>query len=295
MKKPIFEGACTALITPMNEAGVDYEAFGRLIDWQIEQGIDALLIAGTSGEGSTLNDEEHREVLQFAVKRINHRIPAIAGTGSNDTAYAKELTKYACSIGYDACLVVTPYYNKTTQRGLIAMYKAIADVSDKPLILYNIPSRTGINIQPDTLAALKDYPNIAAVKEASGNISQVAEEMLVAGDALSIYSGNDDQIIPILSLGGKGVISVLSNLLPKETSAMVHDYLNDDVKKALSAQIHYLPLIHALFSETNPIPVKSAMAAMGYGENYVRLPLVTMDKEKEKVLFDLMKKEGLIR
>ncbi len=295
MKKPIFEGACTALITPMNEAGVDYEAFGRLIDWQIEQGIDALLIAGTSGEGSTLNDEEHREVLQFAVKRINHRIPAIAGTGSNDTAYAKELTKYACSIGYDACLVVTPYYNKTTQKGLIAMYKAIADVSDKPLILYNIPSRTGINIQPDTLAALKDYPNIAAVKEASGNISQVAEEMLVAGDELSIYSGNDDQIIPILSLGGKGVISVLSNLLPKETSAMVHDYLNGDVKKALSAQIHYLPLIHALFSETNPIPVKSAMAAMGYGENYVRLPLVTMDKEKEKVLFDLMKKEGLIR
>lgn len=295
MKKPIFEGACTALITPMNEAGVDYDAFGRLIDWQIEQGIDALLIAGTSGEGSTLNDEEHREVLQFAVKRINHRVPAIAGTGSNDTAYAKELTKYACSIGYDACLVVTPYYNKTTQKGLIAMYKAIADVSDKPLILYNIPSRTGINIQPDTLAALKDYPNIAAVKEASGNISQVADEMLAAGDKLSIYSGNDDQIIPILSLGGKGVISVLSNLLPKETSAMVHDYLNGDVKKASSAQIHYLPLIHALFSETNPIPVKSAMAAMGYGENYVRLPLVTMDKEKEKVMFDLMKKEGLIQ
>lgn len=295
MKKPIFEGACTALITPMNEAGVDYDAFGRLIDWQIEQGIDALLIAGTSGEGSTLNDEEHREVLQFAVKRINHRVPAIAGTGSNDTAYAKELTKYACSIGYDACLVVTPYYNKTTQKGLIAMYKAIADVSDKPLILYNIPSRTGINIQPDTLAALKDYPNIAAVKEASGNISQVADEMLAAGDKLSIYSGNDDQIIPILSLGGKGVISVLSNLLPKETGAMVHDYLNGDVKKASSAQIHYLPLIHALFSETNPIPVKSAMAAMGYGENYVRLPLVTMDKEKEKVMFDLMKKEGLIQ
>lgn len=295
MKKPIFEGACTALITPMNESGVDYEAFGRLIDWQIEQGIDALLIAGTSGEGSTLSDEEHREVLQFAVNRINHRIPAIAGTGSNDTAYAKQLTEYACSIGYDACLVVTPYYNKTTQKGLIAMYKAIADVSDKPLILYNIPSRTGINIQSETLAALKDYPNIAAVKEASGNISQVADEMLVAGDELSIYSGNDDQIIPILSLGGKGVISVLSNLLPKETSAMVHDYLNGDVKKALSAQIHYLPLIHALFSETNPIPVKSAMAAMGYGENYVRLPLVTMDKDKEKVMFDLMKKEGLIQ
>lgn len=295
MKKPIFEGACTALITPMNAEGVDYEAFGRLIDWQIEEGIDALLIAGTSGEGSTLSDEEHREVLKFAVNRIDHRVPSIAGTGSNDTAYAKELTKYACSIGYDACLVVTPYYNKTTQKGLNAMYKAIADASDKPLILYNIPSRTGINIQPDTLAQLKDYPNIAAVKEASGNISQIAEEMLTAGDQLSIYSGNDDQIIPILSLGGKGVISVLSNLLPKETSAMVHDYLNGDVKKALSAQLHYLPLIHALFSETNPIPVKSAMAAMGYGENYVRLPLVTMDKDKEVVMLDLMKKEGLLK
>lgn len=295
MKETIFQGACTALITPMKADGsVDYEALGRLLDWQIEQGIDGILIAGTTGEGSTLSDEEHREVLKFAVERINGRVATIAGTGSNHTEYAIDLTKYACSIGYDACLVVTPYYNKTTQRGLIAMYHAIADASTKPLILYNIPSRTGVNIQPDTLAQLADYPHIAAVKEASGNLSQVAEEELLVGDKLAVYSGNDDQILPILSLGGDGVISVLSNLLPKETSAMVHDYLNGDVKKARDAQIHYLPLIHALFSETNPIPVKSAMAAMGYGTNTVRLPLVTMSEEPEKKMFDLMRKEGLI-
>ena len=295
MKETIFQGACTALITPMKADGsVDYDAFGRLLDWQIEQGIDGILIAGTTGEGSTLTDEEHREVLKFAVERIHGRVPAIAGTGSNHTDYAIDLTKYACSIGYDACLVVTPYYNKTTQRGLVAMYHAIADASTKPLILYNIPSRTGVNIQPDTLAQLADYPHIAAVKEASGNLSQVAEEELLVGDKLSVYSGNDDQIVPILSLGGDGVISVLSNLLPKETSQLVHDYLDGDVKKARDAQIHYLPLIHSLFAETNPIPVKSAMAAMGFGTNTVRLPLVTMSEEPEKKMLELMRKEGLI-
>lgn len=294
MTKPIFQGACTALITPMTEQGVDYDTLGRLIDWQIDQEIDALLIAGTSGEGSTLDDKEHRNVLKYAIERIHHRVPAIAGTGSNDTAYACSLTNYACELGYDANLVVTPYYNKTTQRGLIAMYKTIAHASTKPLILYNVPSRTGVNIAPATLAALKEEQNICAVKEASGNISQIADEAMLCGDTITIYSGNDDQIIPILSLGGQGVISVLSNLLPKETSRMVHLYLEGKTQEALAMQLHYLPLIHALFRETNPIPVKCAMSAMGFGENYLRLPLVPLSEENEKVLLGLMKEEGLI-
>ncbi len=290
----VFTGAATALITPMNKNGVDYDALGRLIDWQIEQGIDGLVICGTTGEASTLDDEEHKNVLKFSVERINHRVVAIAGTGSNDTAYACEMTKYACDIGYDACLVVTPYYNKATQKGLIQMFQTIADVSTKPLILYNIPGRTGVTIQPETFKALKDYPNIEAIKEASGDISKVADTIALAGDALAVYSGNDDQIIPLLSLGGKGVISVLSNLCPKETSKMVHDYLDGNVEEARKAQIAYLPLIHALFSEVNPIPVKAAMAAMGYGENVVRLPLTVMEEAHQKVLFEEMKKWNLI-
>ncbi len=294
MANEIFTGAATALITPMNENGVDFDALGRLIDWQIEQGIDALVICGTTGESSTLTDEEHRQVLEFAVKRANHRIPMIAGTGSNDTAYACELTKHACEMGYDACLVATPYYNKATQNGLVKMFQTIADASTKPLILYNIPGRTGINITPQTFAKLKDYPNIAAIKEASGNISQVADIVGLCGDSYAIYSGNDDQIIPLLSLGGKGVISVLSNLFPKETSKMVHDYLDGNVEDARKAQIEYLPLIHALFSEVNPIPVKAAMAAMGYGENVVRLPLTQIEPEHEAVLLEEMKKAGAL-
>ena len=296
MLEPIFTGACTALVTPMHADGsVDYESFGRLIDWQITSGIDALLIAGTSGEGSTLSDEEHRAVLKFAAERIGGRVPAIAGTGSNDTAYACSLTKYACELGYDACLVVPPYYNKTTQRGLLAMYKAIDAASTKPLVLYNIPGRTGVNIQPATLAKLAEYPHIKAIKEAGGDISQIAEEAMLVGDRITIYSGNDDQVIPILSLGGKGVISVLSNLLPKETSEMAKAYLRGDVGKAKDLQLHYLPLIKSLFCETNPIPAKAAMAAMGYGENVARLPLVTMSEDKEAVMLDLMRKEGLIQ
>ncbi len=295
MTQKIFTGAATALITPMNENGVDYEAFGRLIDWQIDAGIDALVIAGTTGEGSTLDDDEHREVLRFAAERINGRVPAIAGTGSNDTAYACDLTRHACEMAYDACLVVTPYYNKATQKGLIAMYKAIADASDKPLILYNVPSRTGVNIEPETFAAMADYPNIAAIKEAGGNISKVADTMALCEGKLDMYSGNDDQIIPILSLGGSGVISVLSNLIPKETSQMVHDYLNGETEKARKAQLKYLPLIHALFSEVNPIPVKAAMAAMGYGRNIVRLPLTPMEEAHQEKLFAEMRKLGLLK
>lgn len=295
MKETVFRGAATAMITPMREDGsVDYEAMGRLIDWQIEQGIDALLIAGTSGEGSTLSDEEHREVLQFAVNQARGRVPMIAGTGSNDTAYACDLTKYACQIGYDACLVVTPYYNKTTQRGLIRMYKTIADASTKPLILYNVPSRTGISLAPATVAELSSYPHIDAIKEASGNISAIADIAASVTEGFTIYSGNDDQIIPILSLGGQGVISVLSNLLPKETSAMVHAYLEGNIEQARTMQLQYLPLIHALFCETNPIPVKAAMALLGYGTNTLRLPLVTMETEHEAQLRARMQEVGLL-
>ena len=295
MKETVFRGAATAMITPMREDGsVDYEAMGRLIDWQIEQGIDALLIAGTSGEGSTLSDEEHREVLQFAVNQARGRVSMIAGTGSNDTAYACDLTKYACQIGYDACLVVTPYYNKTTQRGLIRMYKTIADASTKPLSLYNVPSRTGISLAPATVAELSSYPHIDAIKEASGNISAIADIAASVTEGFTIYSGNDDQIIPILSLGGQGVISVLSNLLPKETSAMVHAYLEGNIEQARTMQLQYLPLIHALFCETNPIPVKAAMALMGYGTNTLRLPLVTMETEHENQLRARMQEVGLL-
>jgi len=293
MNEPVFRGACTALVTPFNESGVDYEAFAKLIDWQIESGIDALLIAGTSGEGSTLSDEEHREVLDFAFKQAAGRVPMIAGTGSNDTAYAVSLTEHACAIGYDACLVVTPYYNKATQNGLIKMYQTIADHSTKPLILYNVPSRTGVNIKPETFGKLAGYPNIAAIKDAGGNIVETADTAMLVKDQMTIYSGNDDQIIPVMSLGGQGVISVLSNILPAETSRMCHAFLDGDTETALKMQLDYLPLIHALFSEVNPIPVKAAVAAMGYCENILRLPLTPMEEAHEAVLLDLMKKAGI--
>ncbi len=293
MKKTIFTGAATAIITPTNENGVDYEAFGRLIDWQIESGIDAIVVAGTTGESSTLTDEEHRSVIKFGVERAAGRVPIIAGTGSNDIGYAVELTKYACEVGADAVLVVTPYYNKATQGGLIKSFTAIADASTKPCILYNVPSRTGCNIQPATCAVLAEHPNIVAIKEASGNISQIASIAQLCGNKLDIYSGNDDQIVPVLSLGGKGVISVLSNLLPNETSRMCHSFMNGDTKTAAELQLKYLPLCNALFSEVNPIPVKAAMSKMGYCENYLRLPLTAMEAANEEKLFAAMKESGI--
>ncbi len=292
-KQHIFTGAATALITPMTADGVDYPAFGRLIDWQITEGIDALVIAGTTGEGSTLTDEEHREVLRFAAARAGGRVPMIAGTGSNDTAYAIELTQFACTIGYDAMLVVTPYYNKATQKGLMKMYETIANASTKPLILYNVPSRTGVSIEPATYAALAEHPQIAAIKEANGNISKIAETLALIGDSLDLYSGNDDQIVPILSLGGKGVISVLSNLLPRETSMMVKKFLAGDVSGAAAMQLSYLPLINALFSEVNPIPVKAAMAYMGFCSEDIRLPLTQMEEEHRAKLFACMEKANV--
>ena len=291
--KPIFTGAATALVTPLNENGVDYAAFEKLINWQIEQGIDALVICGTTGEASTLTDEEHREVLKFAAEVVAGRVPIIAGTGSNDTAYAIDMTRFACEIGYDAMLVVTPYYNKTTQKGLIAMFTAIADASTKPLILYNVPGRTGVNIEPATYAALADHPMIAAIKEAGGNISKIVETAALVGDKLDIYSGNDDQIVPILACGGKGVISVLSNVLPGETSQMCHTFFKGDVAGAMEMQKKYLPLTNALFCEVNPIPVKAATAAMGFGENYVRLPLVPMEENHYQHLLQCMRDVGV--
>ena len=292
--KTIFEGAATALITPLTPDGVDYENFGRLIDWQIDAGIDALVIAGTTGEGSTLTDEEHREVLDYAVKRAAGRVPMIAGTGSNDTAYAIDLTKFACDIGYDAMLVVTPYYNKATQKGLVKMYEAIADASTKPLVLYNVPSRTGVAIQPATYAALAEHPMIAAIKEANGDISKIAETMALVGDKLDLYSGNDDQIVPVLSLGGKGVISVLSNLIPAETSQIVKKFMAGDVQGAAKMQLDYLELINTLFCEVNPIPVKAAMNEMGFCSNDIRLPLTEMEDGNRAKLVALMKKHGIL-
>lgn len=291
--EPIFRGVATALITPMTAKGVDYETFGKVIDWQIENGIDALVIAGTTGEGSTLSDEEHRAVLKYAVERTAKRVPVIAGTGSNDTAYAVSLTKYACDIGCDAMLVVTPYYNKATQKGLIEMYSVIAAASTRPIIVYNVPSRTGVNIEPATYAELAKIPNIRAVKEANGNISKIVELFALAGDRLDVYSGNDDQIVPILSMGGQGVISVLSNVLPKETCEICRRYFAGDVKGSAELQCRYLPLINALFSQVNPIPVKAAMAAMGFGENYVRLPLTPMEPQLEEKMLKLMAAEGV--
>ncbi|MBE6622717.1 MAG: 4-hydroxy-tetrahydrodipicolinate synthase [Ruminococcaceae bacterium] len=293
MKNTVFEGAATAVVTPMTKDGVDYDTYEKILEWQIAQGIDAIVAAGTTGEGSTLTDEEHRKLLKFTVDKVAGRIPVIAGTGSNDIAYAIDLTKYACEIGADAMLLVTPYYNKATQAGLIKSFQAIADASTKPCILYNVPSRTGCNLTPESCAVLADHPNICGIKEASGNISQIAKLAQLVGDKIAIYSGNDDQIVPVLSLGGKGVISVLSNILPKETSEMCHAYMRGEVEKSRKMQLEYLDLVDALFCEVNPIPVKAAMSAIGYGENYLRLPLTPMEEKNEKKLLELMVKAGL--
>ena len=293
-KNTVFRGAATALITPLTPDGIDYAAFGKVIDWQINEGINALVIAGTTGEGSTLTDEEHREAIRFSVERAAGRVPIIAGTGSNDTDYAISLSRYACQVGADALLVVTPYYNKATQKGLVAMYDAIADAVDKPIILYNVPSRTGVNIEPATYVALAEHPNIVGIKEANGNISKIVETAALVGDKLDIYSGNDDQVVPILAMGGSGVISVLSNVLPKKTVEICDRFFAGDVAGSGALQCELLPLINALFSEVNPIPVKAAMAAMGWCENYLRLPLTPMEEAHWLKLKGLMEEQGLL-
>ena len=293
-KQTIFRGAATALITPLTPAGVDYEALGKLIDWQIEQGIDALVVAGTTGEGATLTYDEHQEVIRYSVERAAGRVPIIAGSGSNDTNRAVTLSRFSCDAGADALLVVTPYYNKATQKGLIAMYNTIADAVDRPIILYNVPSRTGVNIEPATYLALADHPNIVGIKEANGNISKIVETARLVGDKLDIYSGNDDQVVPILSMGGSGVISVLSNVMPAQTHEMCQRFFEGDLAGAAKLQMDYLPLINALFSEVNPIPVKAAMAAMGWCENYLRMPLTRMEPEHWEKLKTIMQAHKLI-
>ena len=280
MKKTVFTGMATAIVTPLTRDGIDYDAFARLLDWQIAEGIDGVVVCGTTGESSTLTDDEHRDAISFAVKHVAGRIPVIAGTGSNDTDYALELTRHACEAGVDGVLTVTPYYNKATQNGLIKMFGALADAATAPVILYNVPSRTGVNIEPKTAAALAEHPNISAIKEASGNISQIAEIAALCGDKLDIYSGNDDQTLPIMALGGK------STLICKK-------FFEGDIKGATALQFELLPLINALFSEVNPIPVKAAMAAMGYCEDYLRLPLTPMEEAHKAVLLEEMRKQGL--
>ena len=296
MSNPIFKGIATALITPFKADGsVDFDAYGRIIDWQIESGIDALVSCGTSGENPTLSDEEHRAVLKYAVERTAGRVPLIAGTGSNDTHHAVEMTKYACSIGADAVLVVTPYYNKATQSGLIQSFTAIADASTVPVILYNVPSRTGCGIQPATYLKLADHPRIQAIKEANGSISSVVETMSLVKGRLDLYSGNDDQIVPILSMGGLGCISVLSNVIPKQTCEITRRWFAGDIEGAAELQMRYLPLINALFCEVNPIPVKAAMAALGFCEDVLRLPLTPMEPANRERLLAAMRKEGLVK
>ncbi len=294
MKKILFEGCATAIATPFTESGVNYEEFGKLIDFQIDQGIDALVICGTTGESATMTDLERKETFSFAVKKISKRVPVIIGTGSNSTSSAIELTKYAESVGADGALVVTPYYNKATQNGLIEHYTAIANSTHLPIIMYSVPSRTGVNILPKTCLELSKIPNIVAIKEASGNLSQVAEISALCGDNLTIYSGNDDQILPILSIGGKGVISVLSNVAPKITSKMVHDYLSGNFENAKKSQLEAVALIKALFCEVNPIPVKAALNKLGFNMGNPRLPLTPLSNEGMIILEKEMKNYGLI-
>ena len=292
-QNPIFRGIATALITPTTPAGVDYNRLDQLIDWQIAQGINALVICGTTGESSTLTDAEHRQVMAHAIRKIDGRVPVICGTGSNETDYAVELTKSACADGADAVLVVTPYYNKTTQNGLVAMYNTIADASTKPVILYNVPSRTGIGIAPETYVKLAEHPNIAAIKEANSDISKIVETFSLVGDKLDIYSGNDDQIVPILSMGGMGCISVLSNVIPAQTVAITDKFFAGDVAGAAKLQCDFMPLVRSLFCESNPIPVKAAMAAMGFCENFLRLPLVPMEEAHYQVMIQRMRALGI--
>ena len=294
MKKTIFKGIATALITPFDENGIAWEQFGNMIDWQIDSGINALVICGTTGEASTLTDDEHRDAIAYAAKRAAGRVPIIAGTGSNDTGYAKDLTRCACEAGADAVLVVTPYYNKATQKGLIQMFTDIADNSTAPVILYNVPSRTGVNIEPSTYKVLADHENIVGIKEANGNLSKIVETMSYVHEKLDLYSGNDDQIVPLMSLGGIGAISVLSNIMPRQTVEITDKYFAGDVAGAAKLQYKYHSIIDALFSEVNPIPVKAAMAKMGFCENKLRLPLTTMDEAKAEAMYQIMKGHGII-
>ena len=293
MKQTIFTGMATAMVTPMTAGGVDYEALGRFIDFQLSQGINALVAVGTTGESATLSPDERKEVIRFTIDRVAGRVPVIAGTGTNNTQHAIEYSVDAAKAGADALLVVTPYYNKATQNGLIAHFTAIADKVDKPIILYNVPSRTGCNLLPATVEKLAEHPNIAAIKEASGNMSQVVELFARCGDKLDVYSGEDGLTVPILSMGGKGTISVLSNVVPKEAVAMTNAFFAGDVAEAARLQCRYLNLINLLFCEVNPIPAKAAVSAMGFGKEYIRLPLTPMEEGNRAKLLAEMRRLGV--
>ena len=293
-KKTIFTGAATAIITPFKNGKIDYDSFKNIIEFQIAGGVDGIVVAGTTGEAATLTHEEHCQCIDFVVKQVDGRVPVIAGTGSNDTAYGIELSQYACEAGADALLLVTPYYNKATPKGLIKNFIETAEKTDKPIILYNVPSRTGCNISLPVYKELAKHERIVAVKEASGNLSAIAELIDECGDYFDIYSGNDDQIVPIMSLGGKGVISVLSNVLPRETHDLCSYCLNGDFAKGAEMQLKYLKLINSLFCEVNPVPVKTAMAALGYCTEEMRLPLCEMEDANKEKLLNAMRKHNII-
>ena len=294
MKKTIFQGMATAMVTPMDARGdIDYEAMGRFIDWQIDSGINALVVMGTTGENATIEPEDQTEVIRFTVERTAGRIPVIAGTGTNNTEHVLRNTREACRVGADAVLVVTPYYNKATQNGLIRHFYTVADASTVPVIVYNVPGRTGVNIQPKTLAALAEHPNIAAIKEASGNMAQMVEMAALCGDKVDIYSGEDALTVPMMAMGAKGTISVLSNVVPAQSVAMTDACLAGDYRTAAAWQCKLLPLINALFSEVNPIPAKAAASAMGFGEDYLRLPLTPMEEAARCKLYEEMRKLGI--
>ena len=294
MKKTIFTGMATALVTPMAADGsVDYEAFGRLVEFQLGNGINALVVMGTTGENATIEYDDQREIIRFVVEKVAGRVPVIAGTGTNNTAHVIANTKAACEAGADAVLVVTPYYNKATQNGLIAHFTAVADASTVPVILYNVPGRTGCNLLPKTVAKLAEHPNIVAIKEATGNMAQMVALRALCGEKLDIYSGEDALTVPMMAMGAKGTISVLSNVVPKEAVAMTDACRAGDYETAAALQCRLLPLIDALFSEVNPIPAKAATAAMGFGADVLRLPLTSMEPQNREVLLSEMRKLGL--
>ncbi len=292
-KNTIFKGMATAMVTPMTATGVDYDALGRFIDFQLASGINALVAVGTTGESATLSPQERNEVIRFTVDRVNGRVPVIAGTGTNNTAHAITYTENACAIGADAMLVVTPYYNKATQAGLIAHFSAIADKSDKPVMLYNVPSRTGCNMLPATVAELAKHPNIAAIKEASGNMAQIVELFARCGDQIDVYSGEDAITIPMMAMGAKGAISVLSNVVPAQSVAMTDAFFAGKLEEAAKLQCAYLDLINDLFCEVSPAPAKAAVSAMGYGEENIRLPLIPMSQENRQRMFERMRRLGV--
>ena len=293
MKNTIFTGIATAIVTPMTRTDIDYEALGRFIEFQIENGINAIVVMGTTGENATIEYADQKEIIRFTVQKVNKRVPVIAGTGTNSTDHVLQNTKNACEVGADAILVVTPYYNKATQNGLYQHFVTIADVSDVPVILYNVPSRTGCNLLPRTVARLAEHPNIVGVKEATGNMAQMVEIMHLCGDKIDVYSGEDALTVPMMAMGAAGTISVLSNVVPKETVAMADACKAGDFGTAAKMQCDLLPMTNALFSEVNPIPAKAAVSAMGFGQENLRLPLTPMEDATRAVLYAEMRKLGI--